>query len=246
MSLRRKIEKRLPARVRWIWRALFNGDIQRYARISHSQEGEDLILMRYFHKRMNGFYVDVGAHHPTRFSNTWSFYMRGWRGINIDPLPGTAAIFSRLRPRDITLETGVSDKPGTLLYHRFKEPALNTFSSSAAAAAISRGARPLDGIEVPVDTLNSILDRHLPPGQKIDFMTIDVEGLDEAVVSSLDFSRYRPEVLIVEMIDMELEAALSSDFHLFLRGHGYRAYAKTGNSVILIDRNAAAESVINA
>lgn len=214
-----------------------SGDVQRQARISHSQEGEDLALLRYFRKREGGFYVDVGAHHPTRFSNTWAFYQRGWSGINIDPLPGTAAGFARLRPRDITLETGVSDTPGELTYHRFHEPAYNTFAPDAAKAAESKGARPIGTLSVPVRTLTQLLDQHLPPGRRIDLMTIDVEGLDEAVIRSLDFSKYRPEVLVVEMIGSDIEEALASDFYHYLREKNYRAHAKTGNSVILIDRN---------
>lgn len=237
MSLRKIIEKKLPPRARWLCRALRKGDVQPDARISHAQEGEDLALLRYFRNRQGGFYVDVGAHHPMRFSNTWAFYQRGWSGINIDPLPGTADVFSRLRPRDVTLETGVSDQAGELLYHRFHEPAYNTFSSTVAQAAEAKGAKPLCTLRIPVDTLTSILDRHLPPGRGIDFLTIDVEGLDEAVLRSLDFTKYRPEVLVVEMIGADLEEALSTGIYQLLRGLGYRAYAKTGNSVILVDKN---------
>ena len=56
---------------------------------SFSQEGEDLVLARIFEGKKNGFYVDIGAHHPTRFSNTHYFYRRGWSGINIDAMPGS-------------------------------------------------------------------------------------------------------------------------------------------------------------
>lgn len=236
MSLVKNIERRLPIRARWLCKAIRTGDVQPDAKISHAQEGEDLALLRYFRNRPRGFFVDVGAHHPTRFSNTWAFYQRGWSGINIDPLPGTAAAFSRLRPRDISLETGVSDQAGELLYHRFQEPAFNTFSPAAAQTAEAKGALPIGTISIPVDTLTSILDRNLPKGRHIDFMSIDVEGLDEAVIRSLDFSKYRPEVLIVEMIGADLEEALTSNLYLSLRQKDYRAYAKTGNSVILIDQ----------
>ena len=53
--------------------------------LSFSQEGEDLILNRFLGKKEKGFYVDIGAHDPKRFSNTNIFYERGWTGINIDP-----------------------------------------------------------------------------------------------------------------------------------------------------------------
>lgn len=197
---------------------------------------EDLALLRYFRKRSKGFYVDVGAHHPLRFSNTWAFYQQGWNGINIDPLPGTLAAFSELRPRDITLEIGISDEPGELTYHLFNEPAYNTFSYAAAQLARDKGARTIGTMTVPVKTLTSILDQHVPAGKHIDLMTIDVEGFDEAVTRSLDFSRYRPEVLVVEIMDADLEEVIASKLYKLLRDQGYRVYAKTGNSLILIDK----------
>ena len=76
---------------------------------SYSQEGEDIILARIFGKQQNGFYVDVGAHHPYRFSNTYFFYKRGWKGINIDAMPGSMKIFNKYRPRDKNIEAGISD-----------------------------------------------------------------------------------------------------------------------------------------
>ncbi|MFA7355121.1 MAG: SAM-dependent methyltransferase, partial [Sulfurimonadaceae bacterium] len=75
-----------------------------YALKSYSQEGEDMILRRLFEQQPNGFYVDVGAHHPKRFSNTYFFYKKGWRGINIDAMPNSMELFNKIRPRDINIE----------------------------------------------------------------------------------------------------------------------------------------------
>src|SRR4051812_23180628 len=72
-----------------------------------AQEGEDRLLLRLLEGAPAGFYVDVGAHHPQRFSTTFAFYLAGWRGINIDPRSGTRALFDRIRPRDINLELAV-------------------------------------------------------------------------------------------------------------------------------------------
>jgi len=99
---------------------------------SYSQEGEDLILLRIFEKKRIGFYVDVGAHHPFRFSNTYRFYLRGWRGINIDPMPGSMRLFNKFRKRDINLELAVGENEDTLIYYMFNEPALNTFDEGLA------------------------------------------------------------------------------------------------------------------
>ena len=105
-----------------------------FSNLSYSQEGEDLILNRFFNNKENGFYVDVGAHHPRRFSNTYSFYKKGWRGINIDALPGSMVAFNKERPNDINLEIGISKKESELLYYMFNEPALNTFSETEAVS----------------------------------------------------------------------------------------------------------------
>ena len=51
---------------------------------SYSQDNEDLFLNEYFEKISNGFYVDIGCHHPKRFSNTYLLYKKGWKGVNID------------------------------------------------------------------------------------------------------------------------------------------------------------------
>ncbi|MFM5955986.1 MAG: FkbM family methyltransferase, partial [Dolichospermum sp.] len=72
--------------------------------------------------------MDIGAHHPQRFSNTYYFYLKGWSGINIDAMPGSMKIFDDLRPLDINLEIPISDKSEILTYYEFDEPALNSFS----------------------------------------------------------------------------------------------------------------------
>jgi hypothetical protein len=98
-------------------------------RLSYAQEGEVLILARILGsmKTTTGFFVDIGAHHPVRFSNTFYFYRRGWSGINVDALPGTRKLFRRMRPRDTTIECGVGLEESKLKYFSFNEPALNTF-----------------------------------------------------------------------------------------------------------------------
>ena len=104
---------------------------------SYSQEGEDMVLSRIFSDKSKGFYVDVGAHHPMRFSNTYSFYKRGWQGINIEPNPDSISMFKRYRPRDINLNCGIAWNKGNLEYYMFDEPALNTFDGDVLKSRIS-------------------------------------------------------------------------------------------------------------
>ncbi len=98
----------------------------------YGKNGEDLILDRLLEHQLRGFYVDVGAHHPVRFSNTYMFCKRDWRGINIDAMPGSIIKFVRVRPRDINIACGVACRASKLMYYRLNEPALNTFDASEA------------------------------------------------------------------------------------------------------------------
>lgn len=172
-----------------------------YATKSYSQEGEDLILQRIFENKQKGFYVDVGAHHPFRFSNTYLFYKKGWRGINLDAMPNSMKIFKRYRSRDINLEIPVGKDGDCLTYHIFNEPALNTFDKSRIEGILQKPEYTLQKkIEIQIKSLKSILDEYLPKRQCIDFMSIDVEGLDFEVIKSNDWTKYRPKILLVEAL----------------------------------------------
>jgi FkbM family methyltransferase len=203
-----------------------------YAQRSYSQEGEDMILRRVFEGQASGFYVDVGAHHPQRFSNTNFFYRRGWSGINIEPNPDAARIFRSSRHRDINLQLGVSNEPGTLKYFVFDESALNTFDESMVASRLAHTPYRLVGtIDVRVETLDSILSRHVPAGRVIDFLSIDVEGLDFAVLKSNDWQQFRPRVVLVEALGSSLQKQQDGEVARFMAGVGYELVAKTFNTL---------------
>ena len=207
------------------------------SRNSYAQEGEDLVLARIFEKLgiSIGFFVDVGAHHPTRYSNTFFFYRKGWRGINIDARPGIKKVFDWTRPKDINIECGVSDIPAVLRYFMFNEPALNTFSPAEAAKKNVPPYYIKEVKELPVCSLTFILDKHLPSSQCIDLLTVDVEGLDYQVVSSLDFDKYRPKVVALEILGGSFEE-LSDNFTLKkMRSKNYRIEAKTSNTYVFVD-----------
>jgi len=209
-----------------------------YCQKSWSQEGEDLILSRYFENlKTNGFYVDVGAHHPLRFSNTYKFYKQGWRGINIDAMPGSMDLFNRLRPRDINLEKAVSDSKQIMTYYAFNEPALNGFSKELTE---HRNGQANNKIifkkDIETSTLEEILDQYMPKDQKIDFLSVDVEGLDFAVLKSNNWAKYAPEVILIEILGSTLDELLNNEVTIFLRQFGYTIYAKCVNTVIFKNR----------
>lgn len=224
-------------------RCVPRGGLDRLDRLLHanaprhfSQEGEDIILQRLFEGKTDGHYVDVGAHHPSRFSNTCLFHQIGWSGINIEPNPDAVRLFRDERYRDINLQVGVSDVAGTLTYIVFDEPALNTFDVDLATEreATTR-YRIIDRIEVRVERLADLLAAHLPPGWKIDFMSVDVEGFDLRVVQSNDWTRFRPRYLLVECLKASIATVEKEPMHRLLVAQGYALYAKTVNTFIYRD-----------
>lgn len=208
-----------------------------YYKKSWSQEGEDQILQRIFERQKNGFYVDVGAHHPKRFSNTYLFYKRGWQGINIDAMPGSMKAFSAARPRDINLEVGIGIENAQLNYHIFNEPALNGFSQhlSLERHSDTSNYKIIKVIKISVQPLSEILSRHLPKGSRIDFLTVDVEGLDYEVLRSNDWVLYRPYFVLAEILSSSLHDIERSPVGKFMNEKGYELYGKCMNTVFFKD-----------
>ena len=209
-----------------------------FSSLSYSQEGEDLIVNRFLENKEKGFYVDVGAHHPKRFSNTFNFYKRGWSGLNIDAMPRSMDLFKIERPRDINLEIGVSKEKGELIYYMFNEPALNTFSRTEAEKKDGlRDYKIIEKRKILTYPLKEIFEKHLQEKQQIDFMTIDVEGLDLEVIESNDWKKYRPNLLLVEeLVKYTLaELPLKSDLYKLLISNEYSLVAKTFNTLFFKD-----------
>ncbi len=197
---------------------------------SYSQEGEDMVLASFYEgkKGYKGFYVDVGAHHPYRFSNTLFFYKKGWHGINIEPTPNAIKAFNIFRRRDINLNIGVSSKQDKLIFYCFNEPALNGFSKELSQERNDTSAKYKIIKETEIDTLPlaDVLDKYLPEGQKIDFLTIDVEGFDLQVLQSNNWKKYKPSFILVED-RIDFTNLQNSEVYKYLEEQGYQLVAKT-------------------
>jgi FkbM family methyltransferase len=195
-----------------------------------------MILNRIFEGKTNGFYVDIGAHHPRRFSNTHLFYKRGWSGINIEPNPDVINIFNVERSRDINLQCGVSSAEGILQYHYFDEPALNTFDESVVQSRLEGTHYKLIKIEsIPVYRLEKLLSENIPREKKIDFLSVDVEGHDLIVLNSNDWNLFRPSYVLAEVLNTTLEQAINGEIAAYMREQGYTVFSRTVNTVIFCD-----------
>jgi FkbM family methyltransferase len=164
--------------------------------ISYAQNFEDVMLARLFSPDYKGFYVDIGAADPDYLSVTRYFYDRGWRGINVEP---SRLFFPRLqerRPDDLNLWCGIGNAPGRATFHQFSL-AENSTLDQAVAEQLTKEDPDAEVYEVDVITLADLCDRFVKD-RVMDFMKIDVEGGERAVLEGADWRKYRPRVLIVE------------------------------------------------
>lgn len=168
-------------------------------KVYYSQNREDLLLEAFFSNLNDGFYVDAGAYDPNFDSVTKLFYEKGWRGINIEPQRERYEEFVKARRRDINLNCGVSDVKSELILRSYVNGGLSTFSNKLKKD-YEKDTDPkvskFNDVKVPVTTLKEIFQNHKV--KKINFLKIDVEGLEYEVLHGNDWNRYRPEVICIE------------------------------------------------
>lgn len=207
-------------------------------RRSYAQCGEDVIARTLFDMLgiVHPVFLDIGAHHPRFLSNTYLFYREGARGINVEPDPELHAKFLRARPGDLNLNVGVGPQAGHLDLYVMSSRTLNTLSESEAKRYESEGFKIVEKRAVPVVTINQLLDRHLH--KALDFLSVDVEGLDYEILAALDFERYRPAVVCVETIifSMTGEGEKRKEIDDLLTGRGYMRFADTFINTLYVDK----------
>jgi FkbM family methyltransferase len=223
--------------VRKLSKAVQPLSINDYGILSYSQEGEDVVLRRFVGDK-KGFYVDIGAHHPQRFSNTFFYHQLGWRGLNIDADPDLIAEFNKYRHRDINVASGVGDKSDKLIFYVFNERAVNTFVKEVAEErAKMKGWEIIEEREIPVVPLSELLKKYLPKKQKIDFMSVDVEGKDLEVLKTNDWEKYRPRFLLIECFAPGSSDEVYARITSYVGKQRYRPVAKTLFTAIYADED---------
>ncbi len=202
-----------------------------YYRKSWSQCGEDLILRYLFDllQIARPSYIDIGAHHPWYYNNTYLFYRQGARGVNVEPDPSLYAGLRRWRGRDVNLNMGIGPHEAEMDFYVMSSRTLNTFSASEARKYVEQhGLRIVDTRRIRVQTFAQTVDTHL--GRTPDLVSLDAEGLDLDILRAIDFSRHRPHVFCVETISYaagDRSGVKNPGIHALMLGNGYRLYADT-------------------
>ncbi len=195
--------------------------------VSFSKSGDDIQLRQLIKNKKPGTYVDIGCWDPTKASNSYFFYLRGWRGICIDPNPELAARYKKVRPSDTFINCAVGQKEGHLNYYMLDEhnSSMNTFDLDFLKKHHLE-EKIKKTLNIPLYNLKAILDEHLKPNERLDFFDIDVEGLDLEVLKSNDWEKYRPAVLVIET-NLSIQDEINSEVVKYLEEQDYSLKAKT-------------------
>ena len=188
--------------------------------LSYAQNLEDYHLSLAFAGQTTGTYIDIGAGHPIADNVSFWFYERGWRGIVVEPQPELAALYERLRPRDLAVRGLVGRHGGEIDFYAVER--LHGLSTTVERLAKKAKAYGVDyqTVRMPVTTLADLCERH--DLGSIDFLKIDVEGGEGDVLFGGDWKRFRPKVIVAEAVAPVSSEPAWQEWEPFLLAQGYR------------------------
>lgn len=196
-----------------------------------SQLGEDQVIMK-FVPEGEGSFLDIGAGHPVRGSNTFQLYRRGWRGLAVDPLNSRLNQFKLWRKNDSFKLAAVGSQASIReFFHLFPEE-YSTFDEIRAKFLVESGLAEICGTyQIPIVPVSSWELSTMPMNPFV--LSLDIEGYDLEVLKSLNWSRFAPRVICVE----EIEKARVSETESFLVDHRYSKVWRYEISAIYVHRD---------
>ncbi len=225
-------------RLKMLYQSVF-GQKRKLLKKTYSQCGEDVIMSHLFHElRMpQPSFIDIGAHHPKYLNNTYFFYKNGSRGINIEPDPALIDAFKKQRADDKNLNIGIADDRGMADFYVMNEPTLNTFVKEEADRIHQEhpGYFIKEVLKIQLVPLAEVIKEH-NKGVFPDLLSLDVEGLDEVILRSIDYDVTAPKVICVETISFSTKGEGVKNMAIlnFLKDKGYRVYADTYINTIFV------------
>ena len=218
---------------------------KKYSKRSYSFNSVDLVIDYLFKDIRNGIYVDVGCNHPIKYNNTYILHKRGWSGINIDLDDSSIKLFKKYRKNDCNIAALVSNDEEikkTYIYH--DRSTINTVEKTLVDL---KENKPKKIIEKKSITLNKIIENSPFNNKKINLLTIDVEGHEFPVLENFDFSKYRIDVVVVELLDKKIkkmeiwkqsiDMILNSNICNLLIKKGFRLVNLIHSDLIFVNNN---------
>jgi FkbM family methyltransferase len=198
-------------------------------KIYFSFSGVDLILQNIFMKQNDGLYIDVGCQHPIKNNNTYLLYKKGWKGINVDLDKDNIKLFNSARPEDYNVNKALSSEIKNVeLYFYHKKSPINTIDKKTSEF---QKAKVSSIRNITTDTLNNIISNTKYKDCCIDLLSIDVEGHELQVLKGFNLTKYRPKVIVVEYLDLNvskleiknltLKDVIDSEIYKYLSSNGY-------------------------
>lgn len=201
-------------------------------RKSYSQFGEDLQILSKVESVHDYYYIDIGAHHPIYYSNTYHLHTLGMLGINVDGSKDCIKEFERLRPESKNLNILISDKAEEAIFYEFDRPTLNTLSEEMKVKALEDGAKIVSQQKMNSLSLKGVVEKYAPKNKKPFFLNVDVEGFDLQVLKTNDWEVFKPKLICIEDHDFVLEKPADCEIFSYLKDKGYNLFSKNGPSLI--------------
>lgn len=214
-------------------------------KFSFSQSGEDAIIKYIFSTLgkniKNCSYLDLGANHAVHLSNTYSFYTKGARGVLLEANPELAKELSEKRPEDIVINKCLSEKSGEKIdFYIMNGDGLSSADFDAIQGFIKENPDLKIERTVSVDsiTINEIIEKYFHE-KAPHILNVDIEGMEFTVLKMIDFEKFRPLVVICEMIEYKNGLTVgqkNQEIIDFMRENDYEEFAFTGINSIFIDK----------
>lgn len=199
--------------------------------ISYAQNSEDIILWRALKDVERGFYVDVGAAHPSDDSVTRHFYDHGWTGINLEPNKHYFDLLVEKRPHDRNLMVAAAAQAGEATFYEVRGTGLSTLRKDIADGYAQDG-RTVIAHDVPMRRLDEICEAYAP--KDIHFLKIDVEGAEAEVLRGIDLTRVRPWIVVVEATVPMKQDFNFAEWEELVTGRGYRRVYNDGLNLFFL------------
>jgi len=199
---------------------------------SYSQFNEDIFLKKYFSKN-NGFYIDIGCHHPTKFNNTYLLYKSGWHGLNIDLSKISIDLFNVFRPRDININSAISDTKKRINFYIPNNNLLSpeiTIDKKFKEKLAKHHKNLYNTFITYTTTFEKIKNRFIKNIKSIDLLKIDIEGLDFKVLKTINLQNLSPELIMIEAPSFDKK--IRSKIIRYLKYHNYKLIFKNNLNII--------------